>query len=182
MRVRGRAAKRSTAREQLAALAAICRRLGGQLVICESQDAFFEILDADEDVCMPGTVGSISEYGIHWRKKIIYAVRDTRHIGFIIHEAGHVFADRHDPDDEKCDEWAWLGWEITVAKRLGAWHAWSRQSATYALGDGIASGAGKDKDWCQLSTKERAAIVADRIAHAKKIGVLSPRGVPRSIR
>jgi hypothetical protein len=181
VRICGRAAKRSTAREQLTALAAICRRLGGQLVICESQDAFFEILDADEDVCMPGTVGSISEYGIHWRKKIIYAVHDTKHIGFIIHEAGHVFADRHDPDDAKCDEWEWLGWEIVVARRLDAWSAWSRQNAHYHLGDGI-RGVGKGKDWRELSSKARHTIIADRLAHAKKIGLISPRGVPRSLR
>ena len=173
---------RTTPRKQLTALATICRRLGGQLVICESQDAFFEILDADENICMPGTVGSVSEYGIHWKKKIVYAVHDTEHIGSIIHEAGHVFADRHDPDDAECDEWVWLGWEIAVARRLGAWSTWSRQNANYHLGNGIYRGVGKGKNWRELSARAKHLIVVDRLAHAKKIGLISPRGVPRSVR
>jgi hypothetical protein len=166
---------------QLRALARICRRLGGKLAIVSSHD-FLSLVEADDDICLPFTAGSRFEYGIHWEKKIIYAVRDTRHIGFIIHEAGHVFADQRHPDDDKCDEWAWLGWEITVARRLGAWHAWSRQNGNYHLGDGLDSGLGKDKNWYGLSAKERHAVIADRVAHAKKIGVVSKRGAPKSIR
>jgi hypothetical protein len=168
-------------REQLEALARICRRLGGQLTIL-SPRVFYTVLDANDAIEIPGTAGSKVEYGIHWKRKIIYAMRGTDHIGFIIHEAGHVFADRHHPDDAKCDEWTWLGWEIAVALRIGAWKAWSRQNGNYCMGDGLADGVGKDKNWSDLSATERRAIVTDRLAHAKKIGVLSERGSPRSVR
>lgn len=171
----------STVHEQLEDLGKICRDLGGRFLILP-QAEFDDAVDADEDICGPGTAGSRFEYAIHWKKKILYAMRGTTHIGFIIHEAGHVFADRHDPDDDACDEWAWLGWEIAVARRLGAWAAWSRQNASYHLGEGTRTGVGADKDWRDLSASERRAIVADRVAHAKKIGVLSPSGVPRSLR
>lgn len=167
-----------TAREQLEALARICRRLGGKLVIVSQQD-FRSLLD---DIDVPWTVGSKRKYGIDWERKIVYVERDTKHIGFIIHEAGHVFADRHPPDDAKCDEWEWLGWEIAVARRIGAWRAWSRQNGNYHMGDGIDGGIGKDKDWYALSAKARRAIIEDRLAHAKKIGVISKRCAPRSVR
>lgn len=171
----------SVVHEQLLALARICRRLGGRLEIVSSRE-FFALLDADDDICLPFTAGSRTEYATHWEKKIVYAIRGTRHIGFVIHETGHVFADQHHPDDDKCDEWAWLGWEIAVARRIGAWAAWSRQNGNYHLGDGLDNGIGKDKDWYGLSAKERDAIVHDRLTHAKKIGVLSKRGTPRSVR
>lgn len=170
-------------RDPLLALGRICRRLGGQLKII-SQSAFYALMDADDDdeLSLPFTAGSKFEYAIHWEKKIIYAVRGTSHIGFVIHEAGHVFADRRHPDDNKCDEWAWFGWEIAVARRVGAWHAWSRQCGNYHMGNGLANGIGKDKDWYDLSAAERRAIVIDRLAHAKKIGLVTERGAPRSVR
>lgn len=172
---------RAAAAEQLRALARICRRLGGQLMIVSRRD-FYTLVDANDDIQLPFSAGSKYEYASHWRKKIIYAMRDTRHIGFIIHEAGHVFADRYPPDDDKCAEWEWLGWEISVARRIGAWSAWSRQNGNYRLGEGIDSGIGKDKDWSDLSTKERSAVSADRLSHAMKIGLLGKRGAPRSVR
>lgn len=165
---------------QLEALARICRQLGGQLVVL-SRSAFFTLLDT-KSVVVPFSEGSRFEYGIQWKKKIIYAVRGTKHIGYVIHEAGHVFADRYHPDNAKCDEWAWFGWEIAVARRIGAWNAWSEQNGHYFLGDGIEGGIGKDKSWWQLSASERRAVVADRIAHAKKISLLSTRSAPRSLR
>jgi hypothetical protein len=171
----------ATKRDQLCALARICQRLGGRLEIV-SRRAFIALFANDDALCIPGSAGSRFEYAIHWKKKIIYAVRGTKHIGFLIHEAGHVFADRHHPDNDKCNEWKWLGWEIAVAQRIGAWSVWSRQSGNYYLGDGIDRGIGKDKDWYDLSAKDRRAVVADRIAYAKKIGIISKMGAPRSVR
>ena len=167
--------------DPLHSLARICHCLGGQLAIVPRGD-FYTLVDADDDVCLPHTAGSVCEYGVHWKKKIIYAVRGTQHIGFVIHEAAHVFADRYHPDHDKCDEWAWLGWEIVVARRLGVLAAWSRQNANYCLGDGLDTGLGKGKDWGVLSAHERRAVVTDRLAHAKKIGVLSECGALRSVR
>jgi hypothetical protein len=88
---------------------------------------------------------------------------------------GHVFADRYPPDSSRCREWRWFGWEMAVARRIGAWQTWSLHNANYGVGrDGV--------EWEGLSTKRRQAIIAERIKHAKKLGVLSEAGEPRSIR
>lgn len=70
----------------------------------------------------------------------------------------------------------WLGWEIAVARQIGAWRAWSRHNASYYMGDEYGG------DWGNLSAKQRSAIVVDRLAYAKKIGVIDAGGTPRSIR
>lgn len=168
--------------KHLRSLAQICHDLGGQLVIVTTRKAFDDLTDDDEDICLPFTTGSRGEYGIHWSRKTIYAVCSTTHIGFVIHEAGHVFADRSPPGDRKCDEWEWLGWEIAVARRIGAMRAWSIQNASYQMGDGIDGGIGANKDWSDLSAKERRAIITERIAHAQKIGLIDADGSPRSVR
>jgi hypothetical protein len=167
--------------QRLQALAQICRRFGGQLRLV-SKNEFFTLLAANDDVKMPHTAGSLPEYATHWERKIVYALHGTKHVGYLIHEIGHVFADRHHPDSDKCDEWAWLGWEIAVACSIGAWAVWSQQNGNYGMGDGTSEGVGKNKDWRELSAKERAVIARDRLAHAKKLGTLSKRGVPRSVR
>lgn len=168
--------------DQLRTLARICRGLGGQFKIVSSQKEWDALFDAREGLCMPHTVGSRYEYGIRWDRKIVYAGRNTTHIGFVIHEAGHVFADRHPPNDAKCVEWEWLGWEITVARQIGAMRAWSIQNGNYHMGEGIDGGVGKNKDWSDLTAKERQAIITDRVAHAQKVGLIGADGSPRSIR
>jgi hypothetical protein len=60
--------------EQLEALARICRRLGGQLVVLSRGD-FFTVLGTVRSVIVPLSAGSRFEYGIQWRKKMVYAVR-----------------------------------------------------------------------------------------------------------
>src|SRR4029077_8404526 len=115
-----------------------------------------------------------SAHGLHWGRRIVYAVRGREEVGSIIHEMGHVFADRSPP--LKSDEWAWFGWEIAVARAADAWHTWSRHSANYGTGED-----GGD-EWGSLSAKRRRATVRERLAHAKKIGVIGQDGAPRSIR
>ena len=156
-------------------LGRICRSLGGRLVLLPSPNiAFLDALETHRNLSTPDTSGSKLEYGIRWRRKLIYAVRDTDHIGYIIHEAGHVFAERFSPDHDKCDEWEWLGWEIAVARSIGAYREWSEQNCGYSVGD--------DGDWGGLSQTRQEEIAVERVAHAKKIGLLSKRGAPRSVR
>ncbi len=162
--------------DHLRALARVCRGFGGQLARVSQRafDLLFEDADPSDraDVCLsPFTFA----HGIHWRKKIVYAVRGREEIGTIIHEMGHVFADPHHPEDLKANEYAWLGWEIALARRVGAYRTWSRHNSNYIV-------ESPNRDWGELDTKERRAVVADRLAHAMKIGVVDPDGTPRSIR
>lgn len=112
-------------------------------------------------------------HGLNWREKIVYAVRGREKVASIIHEMGHVFADRYPPDSSRCREWRWFGWEMVIARRIGAWGTWSRHNARYGVGDA---------EWGELPTKRRQAVIADRVRYAKRVGILSETGEPRSVR
>jgi hypothetical protein len=169
----------STKHDHLRALGRVCRQLGGRLAII-SQRAFDDLFYHRDRKGWEGLTDApfTSAHGIHWRKKIIYAVRGREEVGSIIHEMGHVFAAQHHPECYcgKCHEWNWFGWEVTVARRIGASRTWSRHNARYQTGGG---GGGR---WETLTARKRRAVVADRLARAMKIGVLDQSGAPRSIR
>lgn len=194
--------RKTSKQSQLHALARICRQLGGQLKIVsyreisaminrdwpdydshanfdEAEAAIKFDLETHEGFSSPENSDT---HGQEWKKKIVYAVRGCENVSHIIHEMGHVFADRHPPDSSKADEWSWFGWEMTIACRIGAWQAWSKHNGGYGLGEGIAGGVGKDKDWYDLTARERRAVYFDRIAYAKKIGIVAADGTPRSVR
>lgn len=172
----------------LRALAQICRKLGGQLLIVprSTLSALFNRDwpdEPDEDFDLeklerqggysPAEDGNM-EHGQNWRDKIIYAMKGHESIGSIIHEMGHVFADPHPPDSSRCREWRWFGWEMSVARQIGAWETWSRHNNEY--------GVGADEAWGYLSARKRQAVIGDCIRLAKKIGVVSASGEPRSLR
>ena len=161
--------------DYLRSLARLCRRFGGRLALV-SDAHYYRLFDGAKRrrkrvLCeSPFTCG----HGIHWQRKLIYAVRGHEEVGSIIHEMGHVFADLHHPESAKSKEWSWLGWEIAVARQIGAYRMWSRQNAKYNTGRGFL--------WGALSTQERRAVVVDRLACAQQIGVITHDGTPRSIR
>jgi hypothetical protein len=171
----------STKHDQLRALARFCQEHGGQLAIV-SQSAYDDLFDdpnAGEEKYGEGKLYEspfASAHGLHWQRKIIYAVRGRELVGVIIHEMGHVFADAHHPEDKKCREWSWLGWEVALARKIGAGRTWSRHNGNYVTGE---SG---DGEWKQLPAWRRREIATDRLAHAKKIGVVDTDGNPRSVR
>jgi len=168
--------------DHLQALGYVCRDFGGRLTIVPQRefDQLFgrsgtDATRGDEELSeSPFT----EAHGLWWSRKIIYAVEGREEIGSIIHEMGHVFAAPHHPHHEcsECHEWNWLGWEIVVARRVGAARTWSRHNAHYQTGEG---GGGR---WSTLTAKQRGVVVADRLAHAQKIGVVGTDGAPRSIR
>lgn len=171
--------------EHVQALSRICTQLGGRLMIVtwsELRNLFNsawpdepnEHFDLEHHEGYSPADGDDMNHGLNWREKIIYAARGQEKVASIIHEMGHVFADRHPPDNSKCREWRWFGWEMAVARRIGAWMTWSRYNARYRVSGG--------EEWEELSARRRQAVIADRLAHAKKIGILSKAGEPRSLR
>ena len=166
--------------EQLHALARACRQWGGRLAIV-SEDRFYDLFDNPhrDDLYAHGELSEAPfgyGHGLHWRKKIVYAQRGHERVGVIIHEMGHVFAAPHHPECfcGKCHEWNWLGWEIALARRIGAMQAWSRHNANYSTGN--------EGHWASLSVEKRRAVVARRLKRARKIGVVDADGAPRSVR
>lgn len=171
-----------TKHDHLQALAQICEQFGGRLAIVTQRElnGLFDRDWHDDDFDLERhdgyspADGDDMQHGLNWREKIVYAVRGREKISSIIHEMGHVFVDRHPPDSSKCREWKWFGWEMAIARRIGAWKTWSRHNASYGVGGGV--------QWGELSAKRRQAVVADRIGYAKKIAILSASGEPKSIR
>jgi hypothetical protein len=181
-----------TKADHVRALTRLCVQLGGRLAIVSRQtisdllnrdwpdydghDSFEEAeagfdLEHHEGFSGPG---DSDVHGLEWRKKIIYVVRGRVSVGHVIHEMGHVFADRHPPDNSKCCEWNWFGWEMAVARQIGAWATWSRHNADYYIGKG--------DQWGGLSARRRQTVIANRIRRAKKIGIITTSEEPRSIR
>lgn len=178
----------TTRADHLRTLSQICRQFGGQLVIV-TQSEFEALFEASRDV--PNRdVDGLSEasftdaHGIHWRDKIVYAVRGREQIRAIIHEMGHIFAAIHPPDYEHpqehwsdecldCHEWHWFGWEIALARHIGATRVWCQGNAYYQTTKG---------PWEELTSSQRRTIVINRLAHAKKLGLLGEDNFPRNRR
>jgi hypothetical protein len=176
-------------------LGVLCKRLGGQLALVSGQEIRamihrdypdydnygtpeeaeaaigFDLADGERFT----TPDNTDNHGQEWGRKIIYAVEGHESVGHIIHEMGHVFADRYPPNNSKCREWRWFGWEIEVARQIGAWKTWSDHQADRFVSNGTVQ-------WSTLTAKRRHAVIAERIRYAKKIGILGEAGEPRSIR
>jgi hypothetical protein len=164
--------------QYLRALVRICRQLGGRLAIV-SQQAYDDLFHDRDAKHIDGNLHDspfTAAHGLHWNRKIIYTVRGREEVGSIIHEMGHVFADVHHPEHVECREWSWLGWEIALARQIGAGRTWSRQNGDYVTGE---TGC---NEWGTLTAKQRRAVVSDRLACARTIGVFDAAGIPRSIR
>jgi hypothetical protein len=166
--------------DHLKALAYVCKDFGGRLAIV-AQREFDRVFDTEkstwkdeEQSASPFT----DAHGLWWSRKVVYAIEGRERIDAIIHEMGHVFASPHPPHHEcrECHEWNWFGWEIALARQIGAARAWSRGSASYQTGEyGYTA-------WSKLTPKQRRGVVADRLAHACKIGILGTAGDLRSVR
>ncbi len=101
----------------------------------------------------------------------IFAARLRANPGIIIHEMGHVFLNEGDP--KKTYEPDWLGWEIVVARRARCFRAWSKQNEDY-----ICVLDGEEREWGDLSSREKRWLIADRVKHARFIGVVGPDDEP----
>src|SRR5262249_22242053 len=152
-----------------------CRDFGGKLAIV-SQDVYDDLFDGRDQKDWTGLHDSpfTCAHGLHWRKKIIYAVRGREEVGSIIHEMGHVFAAQHHPERScgECHEWNWFGWEIAIARQVDAGRTWSRQNHNYQTGEG------GGRRWGRLSAASRRHVITKRLTHAKKIGVVASDGTP----
>lgn len=148
----------------LAYLSRLCRRWAGELLLVTGAE--FSDLNGRLD----SSVHPLDHHAIAKRERLVFVESAFANPGTIIHEMGHVFL-----DDTELDERDWLGWEIALARRARCVRIWSAQNAGYQVGDF------EDLPWpvwSDLTRDEKRRLVADRIAHARKIGILSPNGVP----
>ncbi len=90
---------------------------------------------------------------------------------------GHVFASKESP--EHTDEFEFLGWEMAVVKRIGLpWAAWRAGTKDYSLG----LESSRPRTIGELSDKQTQALFDERLAHARKRGLVDDDDRPRSLR
>jgi len=151
-------------RGPLAHLSRLCRRWGGELIMLPEQE--FSALNYEAGI-------SRAPDGWHAidisRRRVIASVERSCP-GCIVHEMGHLFLNEAEPETYP-DEWAWFGWEIVLARQAKCYQTWSKSSKTYVVGG---SPEGRDT----LKPHEKRSLIADRIAHAKTIGLVSQEGKP----
>jgi len=151
----------------LAYLSRLCLRWGGELIILPSP-AFSDMITC------PGVTSHPSEsHAIHHERRQIFAERSNVCPGTVIHEMGHVFLDEADPS--ATFEPDWLGWEIALARQARCYRSWSAQN----IDNGYSfSFRGKDWEWGSLPPQEERRFIADRLAYARKLGILNRKGEP----
>lgn len=121
----------------------------------------------------------------HSEKSIIH--NGSVHWAVLIHEMGHVFAAENDPAQKRVEEYDFLGWECALVRQVKAsMKEWKEHNDDYELNNPVAgykefapgslakSFIKKDEvvpfKW--LSDKEKNMVIRERVAHAKKIGLI----------
>lgn len=165
----------------LAKLQRMAKRWGGEVVVETTRrfDPMHPYLILDRvDV---STAPFDSYYAINWHERRVLidpVVAGRVSIPSVIHEMGHVFASRRSPNNLRCDETSWLGWEYLIAKRVGCimadWHGWHDGYGLGSLYDGYDYGA--------LSKREQQEAITYAIAAGKHHGNITADGRPRAVR
>jgi hypothetical protein len=114
---------------------------------------------------------SSHDLGIHWAKKqVIYSL--PAEWPEIVHEMGHVFACKKNPG--RSDESTFLGWEYAVALYIGGpMNEWDNCMGDYGV---------EGQEYGSLSKAEQQEVLAERLAFAKKKGLIAQDGTPLAIR
>lgn len=149
----------------LAYLSNLCRRWGGSLVLLPEPE-FSEL-----NYQSPGVSGAPDGWhAIDLRRRYVMSAEGRVNPGAVIHEMGHLFLKEGHPTTGY--ELDWIGWEIALARRAQCYEVWSRQNADYLID--VDAG----REWRHIRGRRRQKLIADRIAHAKSIGIVSQGGEP----
>lgn len=167
--------------EHLERLADLCSEWGGSLALVSEHTfnrVFYTTPAAVGPDGWPFVEAPFADWaGMHWDAKLIVGVHDRVNVNAVIHEMGHVFACKTDPNGVKWDgsyEWDFLGWEMAVAYKVGCYQQWSDQNSAYGVDDG--------SNWGDLSLDARAAMIKERMEAAATAGLLDANGHPLAIR
>lgn len=117
--------------DKLAVLQRMARRWGGDVVVLDGA-SYHEMLVENLGLLLKAPF--IQGHCIDWEKRTVYVRKSNLRLHAIIHEMGHLFATNHRPDDRRCDELTWLGWEYTIARNLRIVAAWRKANVDYGMG------------------------------------------------
>lgn len=118
--------------------------------------------------------------GIHWPSRRVFVKEShTKYTTDIIHEMGHLFACRWNPNGP-IEEHEFLGWEIRLALLVGLPDSeYKRQNSNYVVDAPITDGYASIKD---LSRAEWIKAKRNAIAFSKAKGLLDRNLTPICIR
>lgn len=155
-------------------LARVCRGWRGDLRLLHAHEFKAMRFQSYPDIRTRSPDG---HHGLDFKDRVVFARVDRADAGAIVHEMGHLFLREADLTND--DEFPWIGWEIAMARRTGCYAIWSAQNAEYQIGDfdQLISAT-----WAELNSEQQARLSRERIAHAKVLGILSPRGIPLATR
>jgi hypothetical protein len=164
---------------EIVALTELCERWGGKLRLLSTED-FDKIFPKPGDVEWPAWKRGLyhapfaENIGINWKRKIVYGPLSQSFWPVLIHEAGHVFGSKVNP--KRSDDYSFFGWEIAVIKHIGAdLSQWEYSNREYAVGK-------RDTMLGMCSRYEKERVYSERLAHAKKIGIVNAKLEPISVR
>lgn len=156
-------------------LAKLCQKLGGRLIRV-SEDTFQQI-DALTKRAWHEAPFTHHMLALSWHHKTIAYSGDVSWTE-IIHEMGHVFACSKSPRYYP-EEWPFFGWEIAVAKMFDLKH-WI-DTNDYIVGSD-AEDICPSETMKDLTPKQLDTMIQERVAVAKRTGLLDKHDRPRSIR
>jgi len=163
----------------LARLRKKAQEWGGDLVEV-SEDDFNELFGYMKSAVVhppkPGYVKapfrSRPPFGVNYKERRVYYTPNVAPAD-LIHEMGHVFATRRSPD-KPCAEFNFFGWEHALARKFGLFREWEKSNGLYKVTNELF--------YRELWPKDRKALLAKTLKAAQKRGLVSPNGVPLSIR
>ncbi len=157
-----------------------CEYWGGDLEIVGKRTLEQLYLDAMHRTGGLGSYKIFSEgplrgVALAWKDKRILITSLDVNPGRIVHEMGHCFLDLDGP--ENSDELSWLGWEISLAKEIGCYQEWDAQNSDYGLYfDDVPIWSG---DWGELTDDAKSLLIENRMAEARRLGILDSMGRAR---
>lgn len=117
------------------------------------------------------------DVGLDFASKTLYATDIEEHWAELIHETAHIFASPVPPNECKTD-FDFIGWELALAKELGCYRAWARETLTgywipwqvlAAIDPAAYTGEG-DMEFCELTDEHQAKVRAYIVAAAESSG------------
>ncbi len=148
----------------------LCRRWGGDLR-CVTSDEFEQLKQTRAFYEAPFTHRDI---GVIWSRKLVVYAGEIAWVE-AIHEMGHVFASRMNPDH--ANELLFLGWEIAMVDHIkGDFPTWLAGNKEYETTKNGGQSLG------DMSPNERDNLFAERLVIAREAGILGLRNRPLAIR
>jgi hypothetical protein len=165
-------------------LVALAKRLGGRIVPTDGpwEGDRWETFSSDLGRRGWSTAPFCANIGVYWAKKVIAHKKVGFSTAGLVHEMGHVFASKTPPNNKHTDEVDFLGWEVTLAARLGIRAAWVREMSSYGIHYDNEDGPDQFAQLGDLTRKERANVLARAVTKAQQLGSLGPNLEIRSIR